>query len=125
MQQEPSAAGQLDGQLTGKDRQAFRQNCPTEEIATRFLFPANVLEVEKRGLFDRRDGFLEAIEKLSVFFGRLGLPQSLGDTGIDGSRITEMAERLTGVAYGQEEQRYGFAYPLGTEDWINILKACL
>ena len=95
-----------------------------EHIDIFLQFAVNVMGVEG-GFRDKESVILEGINKLSRFYRTLGLPQTLGELGIDGSRVREMAERLTGVAYGNEEFRHGFAYPLGTDEWEKILESCL
>lgn len=76
-----------------------------------------------RGLRDKEETVLEAIERLRGFYRRMGLPQTLGELGIDDSMLETMAKRATGIAYG-EETPLGGLKKLRWQDVLNIYKLC-
>lgn len=68
-------------------------------------FAVNVMGVD--GSFRDPDAIVhEGIERLRRFFRSMGLPATLSELGIDGSRLEEMAKKSTGAAFGDE-------HPLG------------
>lgn len=76
-----------------------------------------------RGLRDKEEIVLEAIERLRGFYRRMGLPQTLGELGIDDSMLETMAKRATGIAYG-EETPLGGLKKLHWQDVLNIYRLC-
>ncbi len=76
-----------------------------------------------RGLRDKEEIVLEAIERLRGFYRRMGLPQTLGELGIDDSMLETMAKRATGIAYGGETPLGGLK-KLHWQDVLNIYKLC-
>lgn len=68
-------------------------------------FAVNVMGVE--GSYRDPDAIvMEGIARLREFFGKMGLPSTLSELGIDESKLEVMAKKSTGEAYGEE-------YPLG------------
>lgn len=68
-------------------------------------FAVNVMGVE--GSYRDSDAIvMEGIARLREFFGKMGLPSTLSELGIDESKLEVMAKKSTGEAYGEE-------YPLG------------
>lgn len=65
----------------------------------------------------------EAIDKLSDFYRLMGLPQSLGELGIDDSQLELMAKKSTGAAFGSE-QELGNLKKLNWQDVLNIYNLC-
>ena len=70
--------------------------------------------------------FMAAISaryRLEAFFRRMGLPQTLTELGIDGSRLEEMAKKATGIAFGEESPLGNFK-KLAWQDVVNIYNLC-
>lgn len=65
---------------------------------------------------------LEGIARLREFFAKLGLPATLAELGIDGSKLELMAKKATGVAYGREHPLGGLK-KLNWQDVLEIYKA--
>jgi len=64
-------------------------------------FARNVMGVDW-SLRDPEAAILEGVNRLSSFFRRIGLPQTLGEIGIDGSRLELMAKKATKIEFGEE-----------------------
>lgn len=83
-------------------------------------FAVNVMGVE--GSYRDPDAIvLEGIARLRQFFRVMGLPATLGELDIDGSRLEEMAKKATGIAFGQEKPIGGLK-KLGWQDVLEIFK---
>ena len=64
----------------------------------------------------------KAISGMSNFFKSLGMPMTLREVGIDGSRLAEMAHHVA-VNEGLDNPKN--FYPLTEKDILEILKAAL
>ena len=83
-------------------------------------FAVNVMGVE--GSFrDPEAIILEGIDRLREFFRKVGLPASLGDMGIGGDRLEEMAKKASREAYGKERPLGGLK-KLYWQDILEIFK---
>jgi len=79
-------------------------------------FTTHVMGVE--GSFRTPEAIIaEGIDRLRVFFARMGLPQTLAELGIPEDRLEEMAKKATGIAFGEEEPIGG----LKTLTWQDVL----
>ncbi len=81
-------------------------------------FSVNVMGVSK-GLRDKEEVIREGIARLQGFYRRMGLPQTLGELGIDSSRLEEMARKGTREYYGKERPLGGLK-KLRWQDVLNI-----
>ncbi|MCL2105716.1 MAG: iron-containing alcohol dehydrogenase [Oscillospiraceae bacterium] len=86
-------------------------------------FATKVMGVEMNR--DAERVILEAIRRLREFFRRLGLPGTLGELGIDGSRLEEMAKKANGVAFGEEEWKQGNFVTLPWQEVLEIYRMAL
>ncbi|MDR3050973.1 MAG: iron-containing alcohol dehydrogenase [Oscillospiraceae bacterium] len=85
-------------------------------------FAVNVMGV--RGSYrDPEALVLEGIDRLSDFFKKMGLPQTLADLGIGGEQLELMAKKATWVAYGGEECPLGGFKKLRWQDVLNIYRS--
>jgi len=92
-----------------------------ENINMFVQFAVNVMGVE--GSFrDQEAVVLEGIDRLAEFFRKIGLPGTLGELGIGGDRLEEMAKKATGEAFGDESPIGGFR-KLYWQDVLNIYKS--
>ncbi|MHC1785505.1 MAG: iron-containing alcohol dehydrogenase [Christensenellales bacterium] len=65
-------------------------------------FAVNVMGVE--GSFRDQEAIIqEGIARLRQFYRVMGLPQTLRELGIDSGKLTEMAQKATGFAFGTED----------------------
>ncbi len=64
-------------------------------------FASNVMGVEG-GFRNPEAMILEGIDRLCVFFRRMGLPVTLSELGIGGDKLELMAKKATGAAFGDE-----------------------
>ncbi|MDD4796567.1 MAG: iron-containing alcohol dehydrogenase [Eubacteriales bacterium] len=79
-------------------------------------FAVNVMGVQ--GSYRDADALvLEGIARLKEFFGKMGLPGSLAELGIDEANLERMAKKCTGVAYGREHTVGG----LQKLNWQDVL----
>ena len=79
-------------------------------------FATHVMGVE--GSFRTPEAIIaEGIDRLRVFFARMGLPKTLAELGIPGDRLEEMAKKATSIAFGEEEPIGG----LKTLTWQDVL----
>lgn len=85
-------------------------------------FAVNVMGVQM-SYRDKDALVLEGIARLEAFFRRMGLPQTLTELGIDGSRLEEMAKKATGIAFGEESPLGNFK-KLAWQDVVNIYNLC-
>ena len=85
-------------------------------------FAVNVMRVDK-GLRDKEDLVEEGILRLQAFYRRMGLSQTLKELGIDGARLTEMAQKATGFAFGAEHTLGGLK-KLRWGDVLHIYEGC-
>ncbi len=83
-------------------------------------FALNVMGVSK-GLRGKDELVREGIARLQGFYRRMGLPQTLGELGIDGSRLEEMARKGTREFYGKEHPLGGLK-KLYWQDVLNIYR---
>jgi alcohol dehydrogenase YqhD (iron-dependent ADH family) len=89
-------------------------------VDTFLQFAVNVMGVS----CNFREGeavILDAVGKLSEFYRRIGLPQSLSELGFLESEYELMAKRATRAAYG-EECPIGGARKLGWQDVVEIFR---
>ena len=92
-----------------------------ENINMFVQFAVNVMGVE--GSFRDPDAIaLEGIDRLSAFFGKIGLPGTLKELGIGEDRLEEMAKKATGAAFGDESPIGGFK-KLYWQDVLAIYKS--
>ena len=85
-------------------------------------FAVNVMGVE--GSFRDQEAIIqEGIARLQAFYRRMGLPQTLTELGIDDSKLTQMAQKATGHAFG-EESPIGGLRKLNWEDVEKIYQLC-
>lgn len=70
---------------------------------------------------DPREIALQTIQCVCEFFESLGLPMTLKEVGIDGSRIQEMAEHIAAEGLA-DQQNY---VPLTVKEIADILRSCL
>ncbi len=83
-------------------------------------FAVNVIGVE--GSYRDPDAIVsEGIARLSGFFQSIGLPSTLGELGIDESKLELMAKKATGMAYGAERP-LGSLRKLSWQDVLAIYK---
>lgn len=83
-------------------------------------FAVNVMGVE--GSFREPETLiLDAINKLSEFFTKIGLPQTLSELGFEESDFEVMAKRSTRIAYGIEGP-IGGIQKLSWQDVVEIFK---
>ncbi|MDR3121067.1 MAG: iron-containing alcohol dehydrogenase [Clostridiales bacterium] len=83
-------------------------------------FATNVMGVE--GSFRDPDAIVqEGIARLRGFFRRMGLPATLKELGIDGSKLELMAKKATGAEFG-DESAIGGLKPLLWQDVLAIYK---
>jgi hypothetical protein len=83
-------------------------------------FAVNVMDVPLRH-DTPEETILEAINRLSRFFKAVGLPVTLAEIGIDGSKFELMAKKTTGEYFGKQN-RVGGVKALNTQDVIEIFK---
>jgi alcohol dehydrogenase YqhD (iron-dependent ADH family) len=86
-------------------------------------FAREVMGVRTEGR-DAGNTIEEAILRLQAFYHRIGLPQTLGELGISEERLTEMAQKSTGFAFGSEHGLGHFAHLLW-QDVLAIYRAAL
>ncbi len=65
---------------------------------------------------------MAAIEKTAEFFKSIGLPSKLSELGIDATHFEEMADHVLKIWFGDFSKAMR---PLGRDDLIKILNACL
>lgn len=83
-------------------------------------FAVNIMGVD--GSYRDPDSIvLEGIARLREFFKKLGLPSTLKELGIDGSKLELMAKKATGAAYGSEHPLGGLK-KLYWQDVLEIYK---
>lgn len=83
-------------------------------------FAVNVMGVE--GSYRDPDAIvMEGIARLREFYGKMGLPSTLSELGIDESKLEVMAKKSTGEAYG-EEHPLGGLKKLYWQDVLEIYK---
>jgi alcohol dehydrogenase YqhD (iron-dependent ADH family) len=83
-------------------------------------FAVNVMGV--RASFRDPDGIVrEAVSRLREFYGKMGLPATLRDLGIDGKNFETMARKATEEAFG-EEHPLGQFKKLYWQDVVEIYK---
>ncbi len=81
-------------------------------------FAVNVMGVT--GSYRDPDAIVqEGISRLSEFFKKMGLPSTLGELGIDESKLELMAKKSTGAAFGSEHPIGGLK-KLYWQDVLNI-----
>jgi alcohol dehydrogenase YqhD (iron-dependent ADH family) len=83
-------------------------------------FAVNVMGVQ--GSFREPEAIIEeGITRLSAFFKRIGLPQTLAELGIGSDNLELMAKKSTRIAFG-DERPIGGLKKLAWEDVLNIYK---
>jgi len=87
-------------------------------------FAVNVMGVTG-GFRAKESVILEGIERLRLFFDRLGLPATFSELGIENPSIREMAEKYTGLAFGLEERPRGGIVKIFSKDAMAIYEKCL
>ncbi len=99
---------------------AWMQYVYKDNINMFVQFAVNVMGVE--GSYRDPDAIVqEGILRLREFFRKMGLPATLRELGIDGSRLELMAKKATGAAFGEEEPIGGLK-KLYWQDVLNIYK---
>lgn len=83
-------------------------------------FAVNVMGVDG-SIRDTETLVLDAINKLSEFFAKIGLPQTLSELGFEESDFEIMAKRTTRIAYG-DEHPIGGIQKLRWQDVCEIFK---
>ncbi|MDR1928157.1 MAG: iron-containing alcohol dehydrogenase [Oscillospiraceae bacterium] len=76
------------------------------------------------GARDAEETVGEAIKRLRAFYKSLGLPATLRELGIGEEHLTEMAQKTTGYAFGEEYGR-GHFLPMKWQDVLHIFKKAL
>ncbi|MFP3153805.1 iron-containing alcohol dehydrogenase [Lachnospiraceae bacterium ZAX-1] len=93
-----------------------------EKMGIFLQFAQNVMGVTSGGR-DHEYIINEGINRLSDFFVKMGLPQTLHELGIDEENIELMARRATGEEYNQRNL-IGFFRKLDTPDVLAIYNSC-
>ncbi|MDR1916466.1 MAG: iron-containing alcohol dehydrogenase [Synergistaceae bacterium] len=94
-----------------------------ENINMFVQFAVNVMGVAG-SLRDQEGIVREGISRLREFYGKMGLPATLGELGIDDKNIELMAKKATGTAFG-EERPIGHFKKLSWQDVLEIYKLSL